>query len=81
MRRNKNLKTVLIDLPNELHTNPHLRRNDVETQINMLEQELLCNFKNYTITISQDSYLQSTHILINFASIADATLFRLQRYN
>lgn len=75
-----NIKTVSIDLTHKLHSGYHRRHNDIETQISMLEQELLCNFKDYTITVSQDAYLQATNILIDFASAEDATLFRLQRH-
>lgn len=50
-----------------------------ETWLCLLEQFLLCGFKDYTITVTQDSYERSTHVVINFASVEDATLFKLQR--
>jgi hypothetical protein len=51
-----------------------------ETWITLLEQWLSCNFKDYTVTVTQDSYQRKTDIKIHFANVEDATFFKLKYY-
>ncbi len=80
MKNRNDLKIVSIDLSHKKKNNGQSYSNqEVETQINMLEQLLLCNFKDYSVQVTQDSYLQATNITIKFKTIEDATFFKLQR--
>ena len=44
----------------------------------MIEMVLSSDYKDYTITMTQDSYSQTTEVVVLFASVDDATFFRLQ---
>jgi hypothetical protein len=53
---------------------------DTETWITMIEQLLLCSYDydGYKVTVVRDAYQSSTQIEIEFASVEDATWFKLQ---
>lgn len=77
---NDDLNIVSIDLIyNHRKNDKNYSHQNIKLEISMIEQELMCNFKNYTIEVNQDSYLQYSNIVVKFDSIEDATLFKLQR--
>ena len=55
-------------------------KSESETWITLLEQWLSCNFKDYTVTVTQDCYKRNTDIKIHFANLEDATFFKLKYY-
>jgi hypothetical protein len=71
----KDLREITLKVP--FPGNP---KSASETWITLLEQWLSCNFKGYTVTVTQDSYQRNTDIKINFANIEDATFFKLKYY-
>ena len=72
------LRTVsLVFRPEQSKTSFYPSR-DREAWISMIEMVLSSDYKDYTITMTQDSYSQTTEVVVLFASVDDATFFRLQ---
>jgi len=74
---NLNLRTVRLHFPRNKIDNK--TKADVETWITMLEQLLSCDYDDYTISIATDNYQRRTDVEIIFATVDDATWFRLQQ--
>jgi hypothetical protein len=74
---NDDLRIVRLSFPRS-HQRGHLTT-DAETWITMLEQLLLCHYDGYKVTVTRDHYHSSTNVEIEFASVEDATWFRLQQ--
>ena len=55
----------------------HLTR-DSEMWLRMLEIILESDFKDYTLTVTHDSYDQQTTVVVVFSNIEDAVFFKLQ---
>lgn len=54
-------------------------KTNCECWITMIEQMLLSDFNNYTVTVDYGPYDRGTKITIEFTNIEDATWFRLQQ--
>ena len=75
--QSSNLKEVALKIP----WPASYHATECDTWISFLEQFLACNYTDYTVNIKQDYYKRKTDIIITFANIADATFFKLTKYN
>ena len=71
------LRTVKLSFPKDKDRN--ISRTDGNTWITMLEQLLSCDYDDYTVSVETDQYHRRTNIEIIFATVDDATWFRLRR--
>lgn len=71
-----NLKEVSLKIPWKTSN----RATECDTFISLIEQFLACNYDGYTITVKQDHYQRKTDVMITFASVEDATFFKLTKY-
>jgi len=76
------LRTVKLEYPHPSDQSGgffrSIRRRDRETWLSMLEQLLSTDFKDYVVDVTHDPSNMIAKVSIVFASVEDATLFRLQ---
>jgi hypothetical protein len=68
------LRTVSLSFP---RNKVPVAKVDSGTWISMLEQKLSCDFENYSITVTTDIWQQTTFVEIVFATIEEATWFKM----
>lgn len=71
------LRTVTMRYPDKENAGSFHPRRNTELWLSMLEN-ILSFYEEVTVEITQDSYAQITKVKVIFASVEDATLFRLR---
>jgi hypothetical protein len=74
------LKLRTVNLSFTRNNSPgRVTRTNSETWITMIEQLLSCEYDDYKISVTTDSYQRRTDVEIIFATVDDATWFRLKQ--